>query len=806
MDDRHTSPAGDPAASAHPEGAVPAELPAPADPPPPPPCRKVLLVGRIEGVDACSLHTPLKRIVVGSAADCDLVLSDPLAPPYAFVLQHLKEHTDHEDCGSCWEIIVAPEARVFVNRDLAHRERINFGDTISVGCHLIFFLSGVSTERSRRAYVDVDDLCARLAAAVPVPTGFLHTCASWRDRMRGRRVARWGAGLAGLLLLLLLLTPRLEKTEIVPESLDVVIVPEENPLPSREMVRSLEKVERKAIEVPLDPTNPTELVAGPEAAPLETETAPILSKVDTSPAPAPALDERLVADAGSLQPAKSMTLPHQLPVEIERTSQPLAKISATERQSRLETLPESTPREIGLREAQIDQRDTQAVALNINPEAARPTVPDQITGDAGTLQAAPALELKNPQQLELVRAARPLEKGTAAARQTHVESVPQSTPRDIAVVDAKLKNLESQMVQQTALNAAPAAPTLPTRGSVNDAGTLASNTRVLAKSAPAANVSRGPRQLQRGAAAQRQNRAEKVELSDARSMQALQAKIEARAAQTMVTAATRDAVTTVAPTRNIETNRAEVVGALPQFKPSPVQFEEYRGHRIPVARMAESLSQMTISDGNKAHILDGTVSAAEVALSWKSGRFRVHGPGQPPPAEPPTECFVGKTKVDGRDFLYISFICTDPNVDQLVLTHPNGGLGVERDDSIEIFLDMKSTRYSYNHLIINARGAMYSAYCPDPTKGINGLGTPVDLGTQVKTAISRESRQWTCEVLIPFDRIGGVPPKGTRWPVNFSRNFRGQAHPSQVLSSWFLVYEGAATNYHHPRLFGVFEW
>ena len=79
-----------------------------------------------------------------------------------------------------------------------------------------------------------------------------------------------------------------------------------------------------------------------------------------------------------------------------------------------------------------------------------------------------------------------------------------------------------------------------------------------------------------------------------------------------------------------------------------------------------------------------------------------------------------------------------------------------------------------------------------------------DSGATVRTSIAREPGQWACEILIPFDRLGGVPAKGTRWAVNFARNFRGQIEDWQ-LQSWFAVYD-QSRNFHHPSLFGIFQW
>ena len=59
--------------------------------------------------------------------------------------------------------------------------------------------------------------------------------------------------------------------------------------------------------------------------------------------------------------------------------------------------------------------------------------------------------------------------------------------------------------------------------------------------------------------------------------------------------------------------------------------------------------------------------------------------------------------------------------------------------------------------------------------------------------------------MVPFSSLGGKPPKGARWAVNFTRAFRGQSNPDSVYQNWFLVYKDD-TNYHHPELYGVFEW
>src|SRR5688572_181766 len=112
------------------------------------PLPKVRVSGRVGGVVACELLTVADEITVGSAVDNDLVLLDPLAPPRAFRLSHLKEHDDPKHvCHACWELHAFPGARVYVNNSLTPRERLAFGDVIAVGCHAITFGDGNIDQR-----------------------------------------------------------------------------------------------------------------------------------------------------------------------------------------------------------------------------------------------------------------------------------------------------------------------------------------------------------------------------------------------------------------------------------------------------------------------------------------------------------------------------------------------------------------------------------------------------------------------------------------------------------------------------------
>ena len=164
---------------------------------------------------------------------------------------------------------------------------------------------------------------------------------------------------------------------------------------------------------------------------------------------------------------------------------------------------------------------------------------------------------------------------------------------------------------------------------------------------------------------------------------------------------------------------------------------------------------------------------------------------------------MGKADVNGKPYLYVSFVCMDPNLGGLISEASGGGRGgIPADDSIEIYLDTKLDRKSYYQLMVNCRGVYEGHNHPN-----HATHNPWAVKPLVKTSINKEAGQWTCEAMIPFDQIGGVPAKGARWGVNFVRNYRGQVkrRPDTQMQCWFEVYRGMA-NLHNPDLFGVFQW
>jgi hypothetical protein len=290
-------------------------------------------------------------------------------------------------------------------------------------------------------------------------------------------------------------------------------------------------------------------------------------------------------------------------------------------------------------------------------------------------------------------------------------------------------------------------------------------------------------------------------------------KLEAKMGKEMAAAVSRQYAQELArkrpekPDVKLTDQRAEVFAGL-RTVATPVETMDFRGSKIPIARVPEELAAIAgLPDGKQGiDATDKQITDAEVASSFKTGRFKLHGPN-PADADPATYCYVSKTTINGADHLYVAFDCRDPNLAALVTNHGDGTPRICADDSIEFFIDINGDRGNYHQIIINAAGRIYSTFAPDAVKGINGEGTPWNAGVKATVTQKPQEQRWICEFTIPYSAFGGVPAKGTKVPVNFCRNFRGQgAANSNNLQNWFLVYEGNSTNYHHPRLFGVLEW
>lgn len=442
-----------------------------------------------------------------------------------------------------------------------------------------------------------------------------------------------------------------------------------------------------------------------------------------------------------------------------------------------------------------------------SPQPAAPSSLQAAVADPGRL-APVALAQAAPSDLTLDRTPDKLAGARAPGRETVAETV-------ASAADTRLRDFEAALPAAPAVAAEVEARTEPGRPAA-DLGQLPTGDGwKLPSLAPATvrmaglAVARQDTALAGGGPARRLSIEEAAQAQPQRAgLSAMRSLLRPAGTPAAALAAQQDlkASLTRPSTEALKENTARTIDSLAAYKPSPVRFENFDGIRVPVVRIAEQLSQLAVDPGANPISADGTVTPEEVAVSWKSGAFRRHAAGNPPPeADPPTYCYVGKSDVNGKPHLYISFVCKDPDVGKLIANRRSGNSQMVMDDSVEIFLDTNFDRRDYYQMVVNAKGEHWAAYMSGPL-----FDPPMpppqswNASPTIKTTINRDAGQWVCEILIPFDRLGGVPAKGSRWAVNFCRNYRGQVEDSQ-LQTWFAVY-GDRRNFHRPSRFGQFEW
>jgi len=110
---------------------------------------------------------------------------------------------------------------------------------------------------------------------------------------------------------------------------------------------------------------------------------------------------------------------------------------------------------------------------------------------------------------------------------------------------------------------------------------------------------------------------------------------------------------------------------------------------------------------------------------------------------------------------------------------------INKDDSIEIFLDPDPSALGQYQLMVNSLGAKFESRNTDGT---------VDFPW--RAAAVRSSDSWSLEILVPFTSLGRKPPRsGETWGVNFCRNRKPKP---KVYSAWSCPFAG----FHSANRFG----
>ena len=145
--------------------------------------------------------------------------------------------------------------------------------------------------------------------------------------------------------------------------------------------------------------------------------------------------------------------------------------------------------------------------------------------------------------------------------------------------------------------------------------------------------------------------------------------------------------------------------------------------------------------------------------------------------------------------LYVGMICNEPALGGLKAAAASSGDAVSHDDCIELLLDPAAGGHGYHHLVINAKGAVASAY-------VTRFGRSPDARWRrtaaAQGAIDTAKKQWSLEVRIPFASMRFPPKLSDQWRFNVAR--RRYAGGSLELTSWSTVPSGSI---HVPRRFGT---
>jgi len=173
-------------------------------------------------------------------------------------------------------------------------------------------------------------------------------------------------------------------------------------------------------------------------------------------------------------------------------------------------------------------------------------------------------------------------------------------------------------------------------------------------------------------------------------------------------------------------------------------------HQSEIALLPQAVCQTAANPPT----LDGELDDSCWTFATKLTDFVHHQTGEP--AKEQTVCYVLADDAN----LYLGFECAEEDMQHLrAEAQPDAnGLNpnVPRDDSVEIYVDPRTSGKKYFRLAVNSLGAAKSSAAG---------------GWEV--GVAAEADRWIVEVRIPFDLIGATPKPGDVWGFNACRNDQG---------------------------------
>jgi hypothetical protein len=134
--------------------------------------------------------------------------------------------------------------------------------------------------------------------------------------------------------------------------------------------------------------------------------------------------------------------------------------------------------------------------------------------------------------------------------------------------------------------------------------------------------------------------------------------------------------------------------------------------------------------------------------------------------------------IKDKENLYVSFVCNEPEMDKVVSYERHfDDKEIWKDSSVEIFLNPKSDRKIYYHIIVNSSGSLSD----EIGKKIGSReDRNWDWNSNAKVEVLCNKESWIVEMKIPLVSFDKLNNKGV--PVNFTRHRKQQGKLSELFT------------------------
>lgn len=157
------------------------------------------------------------------------------------------------------------------------------------------------------------------------------------------------------------------------------------------------------------------------------------------------------------------------------------------------------------------------------------------------------------------------------------------------------------------------------------------------------------------------------------------------------------------------------------------------------------------------------------------------------PADQPGQVRFGYDE----EHLYLGITCLDDDLPGVWADVTQRDGPINRDDSVEIFIDTNLDRKTYFQFMINANGVLYDGF---------GWSARWDADAiEVATGLSPERDAWLLEIAIPWSTLE-IPPPGGETPLPMGLQIARNSQDPEELSHWAPT---GTHNNHMPWMYGV---